>query len=121
MLAVSGHNISTNSSDFFLIIELTTNINLVRGPILQMPNQGRVTVLWRTDAATDSVVEYGADTNYSGGVVSNTLVRQHEVDLPVFAPGTTVFYCHIRSGGVPLAASHFRAPRCPARPSGSPS
>lgn len=113
VLAVSGHNISLGSSDFSLIIELYTNINLVRGPILQMPNQGRVTVLWRTDAATDSVVEYGADTNYSGGVVSNaTLVRQHEVELPVFSPGTTVYY-RIRSGGVPLAASHFRAPKVP--------
>ncbi len=113
VLAVSGHNVSLSSSDFSLIIELYTNINLVRGPILQMPNQGRVTVLWRTDAATDSVVEYGADTNYNGGVVSNaTLVRQHEVDLPVFAPGTTVHY-RIRSGGVPLAASHFRAPKVP--------
>lgn len=110
-LAVSGHNISLTSSDFSLIVELYTNISLVRGPILQMPNQGRVTVLWRTDAATDGVVEYGFDTNYSAGVVSNAiLVRQHELELPALPPGTTVYY-RIRSGGLALAESYFRAPK----------
>jgi hypothetical protein len=111
ILAVSGHNVSLTSSDFSLIMELSTNISLVRGPVLQMPNQGKISVLWRTDAEVDSVVDYGYDTNYADGSVSNgSLVRKHELELPAFAPGSTVYY-RVRSGGTILAASRFHAPK----------
>ena len=110
VLAVSGHNISTASSDFSLITELSTNINLLRGPILQMPNAGRITVLWRTDAATDSAVDYGLDPGYGEGTVADALlVRKHELELPALPPGTTIYY-RIRSGGQVLATNSFRSP-----------
>jgi len=113
ILAVSGHNISLGSSDLSLIVELYTNVTLVRGPYLQMPNQGRVSVLWRTAAFTDSHVDYGYDTNYIGGTVSDPgLKRIHELELPAFSPGTTVYY-RVRSGGEVLVTSHFRAPKVP--------
>lgn len=113
ILAVSGHNSSLDSTDFSLMVELYTNVTLLRGPLLQMPNPGRVTVRWRTDAATDGRVEYGYDATYAAGTVTQAaLVRDHEIELPAFPPGTTVHY-RIRSSGVTLATNYFRSPKVP--------
>jgi hypothetical protein len=110
VLAVSGHNSTLGSSDFSLIVELYTNITLLRGPFIQMPETNGVTVVWRTDALCDSVVQYGTDTNYAAGTVSNgSLVRHHAVTLTGLAPGSSYFY-RVRSGGVTLSeGAAFRA------------
>ena len=116
MLAISGHNVSLGSSDFTLVPELYSNVTLVRGPFLQMPTAGAISVAWRTDALTDSAVDYGADTNYSGGTVTDpALVREHLVTLPALPQATTMFY-RIRSGGVTLAASSSKTPRGSSQP-----
>lgn len=82
VLAVSGHNVSLGSSDLSLIIELYANVNLIRGPFIQMPSSDGITVVWHTDVATDSAVDYGSDTSYSGGTVSdNANVRRHAITL----------------------------------------
>lgn len=113
VLAVSGHNISLDSSDFSLIVELYTNVTLTRGPFLQMPNQGLVRVLWRTAALADSAVDYGFDTNYTGGTVSDIVsTRIHELELPAFPPGSDVYY-RVRSGGEILGESRFVSPKIP--------
>ncbi|MDA0578437.1 MAG: metallophosphoesterase, partial [Verrucomicrobia bacterium] len=110
VLAVSGHNVSIGSTDFSLIPELFTNVTLLRGPILQMQHSGRMSVTWRTDALTDSVVDYGTDAGYGTGTVTDTnLVREHVVELPALPPGATNFY-RVRSAGLTLAESSFRAP-----------
>lgn len=111
VLAVSGHNITTNSSDFYMLFELLTNATLVRGPYLQMPHQDHMSVIWHTAAALDSVVEYGYDENYADGVISNAgPERIHEVMLPVLPAGTTVYY-RVKSGGEILGAAQFSAPK----------
>ena len=116
MLAISGHNVSLGSSDFTLVPELYSNVTLARGPFLQMPTAGAISVAWRTDALTDSAVDYGADTNYRGGTVTDpALVRQHLVTLPALPQGTTMFY-RVRSGGVTLAESSFKTPRGSSQP-----
>jgi hypothetical protein len=103
VLALSGHNSSLGSTDFTLIPELYTNVTLVRGPFIQMPDTNGVLVCWRTDALTDSVVDYGFDTNYLSGTVSNgAAVREHAVALTGLAPGTSYYY-RVRSDGVVLA------------------
>ncbi|HMP76542.1 MAG TPA: metallophosphoesterase [Kiritimatiellia bacterium] len=100
VIAVSGHNVSTNSSDFTLIVELYTNASLVRGPFIQMPDAGNTAaIVWRTAALTDSVVEYGLDLTYGSGVVSNgSLTRDHTVHLAGLIPGASYFY-RVRSNG----------------------
>jgi len=102
VLALSGHNASLGSSDFSLVAELYTNVTLVRGPFIQMPDTNGLVVAWRTDALTDSVVDYGPDTNYAAGTVSNGApTRAHAVCITGLLPGTGYYY-RIRSGGVTL-------------------
>jgi Calcineurin-like phosphoesterase/Bacterial TSP3 repeat len=111
VLAFSGHNVSSTSSDFSLVPELYTNVTVTRGPFLQLPIPGNVTIVWRTDAETDTAIDYGTDTTYSSGTISNpALVREHVVNIPGLNPGTDYFY-RIRSGGVTLAGGlTFRSP-----------
>lgn len=103
VIAVAGHNVSTNSSDFSLIVELYTNVALVRGPFIQMPTHGpTVAIAWQTAALADSVVEYGLDMTYGSGTVSNgTLTRDHTIHLTGLLPGTSYYY-RVRSGGETL-------------------
>ena len=116
VIAISGHNISITSSDFTLRPELYANVTLVRGPFLQMPDAGQISVVWRTDALTDSAVDYGSDTNYAGGTVGDgALVRHHILTLPPLPPGATIHY-RVRSGGVTLAESTLHTPRLLAQP-----
>ena len=111
-IAVEGHNSSPDSSDFSLIIELSVGVNLTRGPYLQMNSPGTMTVAWRTDALTDSVVDYGLDTNYSLGTVSNaTPTIDHAVTIPNLQPDQTYFY-RIHSGGATLSSGNsFKSAR----------
>ncbi len=104
LIAVSGHNVSTNSSDFSLIVELYTNASMVRGPFVQMPDPGRTAaIVWHTAALTNGAVDYGLDLSYSAGTVSNATVgREHTIHLSGLAPGTTYFY-RVRSGDETLA------------------
>lgn len=113
VIAVSGHNSSIGSTDLSLIIELYTNAALVRGPFIQMPNPGpKATVVWRMAAALGGAVDFGLDTNYGSGTVSNAaLQREHTIELTNLLPGTTYFY-RVRSGGQVLASNlyfHTRA------------
>lgn len=104
LLAVSGHNTGTSSSDFSLLIELYAGTSLVRGPFVQMPEPGATAaIVWKTAALATSAVDYGLDLSYSAGTVSNaTLVREHTVHLTGLLPGTTYFY-RVRSNGETLA------------------
>lgn len=104
LIAVSGHNVSTNSSDFSLIVELYTNASLVRGPFVQMPKSGRTAaIVWQTAAWTNGAVDYGLDLTYSSGTVSNGTVGRHQtVHLSGLLPGTTYFY-RVRCGNEILA------------------
>ncbi len=109
VIAVSGHNVTTNSSDFTLIVELYTNAALVRGPFIQMPNAGNAAAIaWNTAAEVDSVVDYGLDAGYSGGTISNgTPKREHVIHLSGLQPGTSYFY-RVRGNGEILHAGTFR-------------
>ena len=109
VLAIEGHNVSLGSSDFSLIPELYAGVNLLRGPYLQTPTAGAMTIVWRTDALTNSAVDWGLDANYTGGTVADAaLVTEHEITIPSLQPNQTYFY-RVRSGGVTLASATFRS------------
>jgi hypothetical protein len=112
-----GHNVSVESTDFSLLVELSSGVNLTRGPFLQQPAPDSVTVVWHTDAPSDSAVDYGVDTNYASGTTADAaLVRVHAVTLTGLNPGTEYLY-RIRSGGVTLHEHQvLRTPSGPDQP-----
>ncbi|MCX7649140.1 MAG: metallophosphoesterase [Flavobacteriales bacterium] len=76
--------------------------SVTRGPYLQCPTPQSITLMWRTDVATDSKVWYGTDLN---NLNQETLVpgsrTDHEVTLTGLQPGTTYYYV-VGSSATPL-------------------
>jgi hypothetical protein len=75
----------------------------------------RSTIVWRTDLAADSWVEYGLTSAYGFALGSSEFRQQHEVTLANLLPGQTYHY-RIRSGGQVLATAEFRSAKLPGMP-----
>ncbi|MDX1459678.1 MAG: PKD domain-containing protein [Xanthomonadales bacterium] len=70
-----------------------TDALLVRGPYLQMQTDDGITVRWRTDIATDSVVRYGpAADNLNQSVTVGGSRTEHEVALTGLGTAQSYFY-----------------------------
>lgn len=66
---------------------------LVRQPYLQKGTPTAMTICWRTNIATDSVVHYGASPGTLDQTASNAaLVVDHFVTINGLSPGTTYYY-----------------------------
>ncbi|MET1254160.1 DNRLRE domain-containing protein [Aliikangiella maris] len=80
----------------FLCLLFTTLVeaaNLTRGPYLQMGNEQAMTIRWRTDSATDSVVRYGSNpANLSQSKTVSGNRTEHEVRLTGLNPLTQYYY-----------------------------
>jgi len=80
-----------------------TDPMLVRGPYLQMQTDDGITVHWRTDVATDSVVRYGAS---SGNLNNSKTVAGSRVDHAVALSGLGAgqqFWYSVGIGSAPIA------------------
>ena len=65
----------------------------VREPYLQNGSTSAVTVRWRSDIATDSVVRYGTTAgSLTQSVTDATVTTEHEVRLTGLSANTTYFY-----------------------------
>lgn len=67
--------------------------SLTRGPYLQNGSTSAVSIRWRTNSATDSLVRYGT----SAGALNQTVARatattEHEIRLTGLTPNTTYYY-----------------------------
>lgn len=84
--------------------------SVVRGPYLQLQTDAGVTVRWRTDAATDSVVRFGAAPgNLNQSVTVPGLTTEHTVRLNGLAAGQQFWYS-VGDSSAPLAGDstfHF--------------
>lgn len=78
---------------------------LTRGPYLQSTTRDSVIVVWQTDLAGDSLVEYG-ETGYTEVISYTTPVTTHVISVSGLAAGTTYDY-RVSTGGVALHASKF--------------
>lgn len=77
--------------------------SLARAPYLQKTTTSSIVIVWTTDAAADSMVEYGLDpANLDQVAVSAAAVTQHEVALSGLSPATRYYY-RVGSAGNPLA------------------
>ncbi|MCZ6587095.1 MAG: DNRLRE domain-containing protein [Alphaproteobacteria bacterium] len=85
---------------------------LLRGPYLQTPTSSSMVLKWRTDVATNSIVNFGdAPTNLDSSASSGALTTEHEVTVTGLAPDTRYYYS-IGSDGGPLSggdSGHFFA------------
>ncbi|HSF15824.1 MAG TPA: fibronectin type III domain-containing protein [Vicinamibacteria bacterium] len=67
--------------------------NVVRGPYLQTGTPNGVTVRWRTDIATDSVVRFGsAPGSLTQAASSQFATTEHDVEIAGLLPDTRYFY-----------------------------
>ena len=66
---------------------------VTRGPYLQLPKPNSVTVKWRTDLSTDSVVRYGTSVGiYPFTASSASPDTKHEISVGGLQPDTRYFY-----------------------------
>lgn len=96
VVAAEVHQANGGSSDLSFDLELTamTSALLTRGPYLQKGTPGgSVVVRWRTNAATDSRVQYGLSAGkLTSGASDGAVKTEHEVTLTGLAPNTKYYY-----------------------------
>ncbi len=94
IIAVEIHQTSVTSSDISFDFELLhPNYTVSRGPYLQMGTSNSMQIRWRTNIASTTKVNYGANpTNLNSNVVDATLTTEHIVNLPNISPNTQYYY-----------------------------
>jgi len=106
VLAIEVHQFAPDDDDLGIFAELSGNIfgnNFLRGPYLQMGTDSSMTIKWRTETATNSVVNYGLSPGALGSTVSQAaLTTEHEVVVSGLSPDTRYYY-DIGSTGEVLA------------------
>ena len=95
-MAVEIHQANLSSSDISFDLELIGgdgSASLRRGPYLQLGTPTSVTVRWRTNVPTDSVVRFGdAPTNLIGSASSGSATTEHVVALNNLTADTRYYY-----------------------------
>ncbi|MCX7768541.1 MAG: metallophosphoesterase [Flavobacteriales bacterium] len=77
----------------FWFFQILPAQSIVRGPYLQCPNPHGITIMWRTDVATDSKVWFGTSpVNLSYEIEIAGTRTDHAVTLNGLQPGTTYYY-----------------------------
>ncbi|MDZ4805443.1 MAG: metallophosphoesterase [Candidatus Eisenbacteria bacterium] len=105
VLAVELHQTSVTSSDLAWDADLSASAatSVTRGPYLQVLRSTGITVRWRTDAATDSRVRWGASPAALISTADDAvLTTEHEMALTGLTPGTRYYYS-VGSIATPLA------------------
>lgn len=101
LVAVEIHQASGTSSDISFDLQLLGTSQVTRGPYLQLNNEGAVTLCWRTQTATDSVVHYGTTQGAPSATVTDaTSTTEHSVRVTGLLPDTQYFYAVGSSAGV---------------------
>ena len=94
-----------------LLIVLASDPTLTRGPYLQSVTATSAIIVWRTDVAGDSRVEYGVG-DYSHSIADLTSTTEHVITLTDLLTGTEVMYRAL-SNDIELAAGSFRMAAAP--------
>ncbi|MBI5763583.1 MAG: metallophosphoesterase family protein [Planctomycetes bacterium] len=102
ILSTGTDGVQIRSSEYAAITnrpKLTVNYgaavppSLVRAPYLQLGTPTSMTICWRTNMATDSVVHFGAAPGSLTSTVSDPTLRiDHYVTLSGLSPATTYYY-----------------------------
>lgn len=97
VIAVEIHQSSGTSSDISFDFRLTgyaaIPIAITRGPYLQTGTSTSVILKWRTNASTESIINYGTSLGVLNSTEQeNTLKINHEVTLTGLLPNTKYYY-----------------------------
>ncbi|UCF08053.1 MAG: fibronectin type III domain-containing protein, partial [Thermoplasmata archaeon] len=65
---------------------------ILAGPTLLVTGEDTATVVWTTNEDSDSVINYGLDTDYGSTESDTTLTQDHEMILTGLTPSTTYHY-----------------------------
>src|SRR5262245_66354102 len=69
-----------------------TQIQIVRGPYLQLVTHNSITVRWRTKSPSPSMVKYGKTLFYDQVSALNDSTTEHIVQLTELKPATRYYY-----------------------------
>ena len=85
-------------------------VSLVKGPWLRQVDSRSATIMWETDVAADSRIDYGATQPGESSVCDPALVTRHKVVLWGLEPGTTYAYAATSGRAVSRNDSFTTAP-----------
>lgn len=92
-------------ASFLLFLTLSSfaySLAITRGPYLQDLTSSSVAVVWVTDSASDSRVDFGLTSSYSNSTSSSAAVTQHQVQLAGLQQASLYHYS-VFSNGTQLA------------------
>ncbi len=94
LIAVEVHQNEANSTDmsFDLSLIADTDVEIVRGPYLQIATPNSMTVCWRTSVPDISKVYYGTTQSYTDSVFDQALVTDHFTKISGLLPNTKYYY-----------------------------
>ena len=93
------------------LIVFASGPTLTRGPYVQSVTATSAIVIWRTDVASDSRIEYGTG-DYANSIADPTPTTEHVITLTDLITGTVVTY-RVLSGEVELATGSFHTAAAP--------
>lgn len=104
-IAVEIHQSSLTSSDLSFNFRMTANgavpAELVRGPYLQKENDTKVTIKYRTNTGTETIINYGTSLGSLNQQASDMTVNiDHEIELTGLTPNTKYYYEIANNNGV---------------------
>ncbi|XMO86780.1 metallophosphoesterase [Algibacter sp. AS12] len=110
VVAVEIHQNGATSSDisfnFRLEVRDEVQAELTRGPYLQKGRPDAITVKYRTNTNTETIVNYGTSLGALNSTVSNTAVNSdHEIELTGLLPNTKYYYEIANNAGVFVSES----------------
>jgi len=96
VIAVEVHQVNATSSDLAWDGEIAYSMlpaTVTRGPYLQLGTPTSAVLRWRTDAPTDSRVEYGTAVGSLGSYTDDaTVTTEHAVTISGLLPDTKYYY-----------------------------
>ena len=107
VIAVEVHQENAGSSDISFNFRMNgyeaVPANVIRGPYLQKETPNSITVKWRTNTTTESIVNYGTSLGNLNLSESNLLGNiDHELEITGLQPNTKYYYNIEDSEGVYL-------------------
>jgi hypothetical protein len=108
VVAVEIHQVNASSSDISFNFKLTANpdvpAEVVRGPYLQKGTDSKITIKYRTNTSTETIVNYGTSLGSLNSTVSDLTSKvNHEIEITGLTPNTKYYYEIADNDGVFLA------------------